>query len=95
MKDAAIFLRAADGFTLSASISSLGWSGQGMFDSDLTDFALDNSGPMQERYEFNTPEFDRWRESVGEVLLIGSDSYRVTNAVADGTGMLTLSLYME
>lgn len=95
MKDAAIFLRASDGFTATGSIAALSWSGEGMLDSSQTDFAIDNTGPMQESYEFVTQVFDSWRSSIGEVLVIGSDNYRVTNAVADATGLLTLSLYME
>lgn len=95
MKDADIFLRASDDFTVSASIESLSWSGEGMLDLDQTDFNLDNSGPSQERYEFVTQVFDSWRSSVGETLLIGSDSYTVTAAESDATGLLTLRLYME
>lgn len=95
MKDAEIFLRASDDFTVTASIADLSWTGQGMLDIDQTDFYLDNSGPSEERYEFVTQVFDSWRSSVGQTLTIGSDSYQVTNATADATGLLTLKLYME
>lgn len=89
------FFDSGDGLTLSASISSLSWSGEGMLDLDQTDFNLDNSGPSQERYEFVTQVFDSWRSAVGETLLIGSDSYTVTAAEPDATGLLTLRLFME
>lgn len=91
--DDSVFFNSADGLTVTAEISSLSVTLVGYLDQDLTDFNLDNTGPSQERYLFVCQVFSDWRSAVGKTLTIGTTSYTVTNSVADGTGLLTLSLY--
>lgn len=93
--DTAVFFDPTDGMTVSARITSLSLSMEGYFDQDLTEFNLDNSGPSQERYLFVCEVFTTWRTAVGETLVIDSTNYKITSAAADGTGLVTLSLYAE
>lgn len=93
--DTTVFFNADDGMTVTGAIDTLSISTEGYFDQDLTEFNLDNSGPSQERYLFVCQTFSTWRTAVGETLTISSTDYTITNASADGTGLLTLSLYSE
>lgn len=91
--DTSVFFKPEDGFTVKGTISTLNVTVNGLFDQDLTDFNLDNSGPSQEKYLFVCQEFTDWRSAVGKTMTIGTASYTITNSVSDGTGLLTLSLY--
>ena len=93
--DDSVFFNSDDGMTVSGTIADLDITTDGYLDQDLTDFNLDNTGPSQERYLFVCQVFSTWRSAVGKTLVIGTTSYTIINSVADGTGLLTLSLYAE
>lgn len=93
--DIAQFFNASDGFTKTGEIAALGLDLVGYFDADAIEYNLDDTGPAAERYTFVCEVFSEWRAAVGQTLTIDQDNYRITNSVADGTGILTLSLFSE
>ena len=93
MDNVATFFNRADGLTTDAVYD--GATLIGYFDGDLTNFLIDDAGPAVERYTFVTETFSGWRSSIGQFLTIGSDSYRITGAQPDGSGLIVLNLYAE
>lgn len=93
MDDLTPFFNTGDGLTTSAVLN--GETLVGYFDNADISFYLDDEGPAEEKYTFVTQSFTNWSQSVGSSLTIGSDSYRITRAAPDGTGLLVLNLYAE
>lgn len=89
-EDMTAFFDAELGFAVAGTLA--GVSVRGIFDNDHQPFAFAEGGASASGPRYTLPSAQVPAGVAGAALVLGADTWRVTEAEADGTGVTTLRL---
>jgi hypothetical protein len=89
-EDTAAFFDVALGFATAGTLG--GVAVRGIFDNDYQPFAFAEGGASASGPRYTLPAAQAPASVVGQSLVLGADTWQVTEVEADGTGMATLRL---